>query len=324
MAWTSLTFSFGSTLTSAKMTQLYDNFQALADKASGAPTLANDYIVNAMVNTDAVNQDSIAASAVGQGELKVSTETDSNSTGNHVTITVANAEYAFSAMYKNSYGSSVRALKVVTSMDNESVVEYSDSTSYLRSLILVAASGVGTAYHRVRYVTASPPYDLGDGEIPLFIFALMDKSGNVVAMQVCQEPPWAHNGPTTIKPDFYDRRGVGHQLQIMVPDDPNDINGMISALDNPEYRVVEIDQSVKNADMDLIPHPFLDNDLNMYTPVLLDPVSPITEKLALMYENDIDVNEVIHRGYITVGNTHLQRKGPRGLLIPSIKWRQVA
>lgn len=39
MAWTSLTYAFGSLLTSTKMTQLYDNLTALANGDSGAPTI---------------------------------------------------------------------------------------------------------------------------------------------------------------------------------------------------------------------------------------------------------------------------------------------
>lgn len=37
MAWTDLTFNFGAVLTSAQMTQLDDNFDALAADATGAP-----------------------------------------------------------------------------------------------------------------------------------------------------------------------------------------------------------------------------------------------------------------------------------------------
>ena len=39
MAWTDLTFAFGSLLTSTKMTQLDANFDALAAGESGAPTI---------------------------------------------------------------------------------------------------------------------------------------------------------------------------------------------------------------------------------------------------------------------------------------------
>ena len=40
MAWTDLTFDFGSILTSSKMTNLQANFQAMADGDSGAPIIS--------------------------------------------------------------------------------------------------------------------------------------------------------------------------------------------------------------------------------------------------------------------------------------------
>lgn len=42
MAWTNLTFPFGSLLTSTKMTQLYDNFDALATGDASAPKILFD------------------------------------------------------------------------------------------------------------------------------------------------------------------------------------------------------------------------------------------------------------------------------------------
>lgn len=69
MAWTALTFAYGSLLTSTKMTQLFDNFQAFADKDSGAPVLANDYIIAAMIATGEVGADAIAANAVRASEI---------------------------------------------------------------------------------------------------------------------------------------------------------------------------------------------------------------------------------------------------------------
>lgn len=39
MAWTSLTFSYGAILTSAQMTQMYDNFAAMAAASAGAPVI---------------------------------------------------------------------------------------------------------------------------------------------------------------------------------------------------------------------------------------------------------------------------------------------
>ena len=50
-------------------TRLRDNPIAAFEKAAGAPVLANDYITNAMIATNAVNADSIAANAVGTSEI---------------------------------------------------------------------------------------------------------------------------------------------------------------------------------------------------------------------------------------------------------------
>jgi len=45
MAWTNLTFSFGAILTSAQMTQLDANFDALAAADSGAPQIVDAALV---------------------------------------------------------------------------------------------------------------------------------------------------------------------------------------------------------------------------------------------------------------------------------------
>lgn len=58
-----------SPVTESLMTRLRDNPIAITEKASGAPVLANDYVVNAMIATNAVNADSIAASAVNASEI---------------------------------------------------------------------------------------------------------------------------------------------------------------------------------------------------------------------------------------------------------------
>lgn len=51
MAWTSLTFAFGSLLTSTKMTQLYDNITAVANGDSGAPTVQNSAVAVGAIQT---------------------------------------------------------------------------------------------------------------------------------------------------------------------------------------------------------------------------------------------------------------------------------
>lgn len=52
MAWTSLTYAYGSVLTSAKMTQLYDNITAQANGDSGAPKQQTAGIADNSVTSD--------------------------------------------------------------------------------------------------------------------------------------------------------------------------------------------------------------------------------------------------------------------------------
>lgn len=65
MAWTSLTFAFGSTLTSTKMTQMQDNFTAVANGDSGAPNIQTNAIANS-----AVTESKIATGAVTNSKLQ--------------------------------------------------------------------------------------------------------------------------------------------------------------------------------------------------------------------------------------------------------------
>ena len=85
MAWVTLTFAFGSVLTSNKMGQLRDNiafaFQKDADAVSDGAVLADDYIVLAMMGDNSVelsnmtdnsvDTDEIVAGAVGSDEIAV-------------------------------------------------------------------------------------------------------------------------------------------------------------------------------------------------------------------------------------------------------------
>jgi hypothetical protein len=60
MAWTSVTFSYGSVLTSTKMTQVQDNFTAVAQGLSGAPS-----ILTAAIGTAAVTGAKLATTLTG-------------------------------------------------------------------------------------------------------------------------------------------------------------------------------------------------------------------------------------------------------------------
>ena len=84
MTWTNLTFAFGSILTATKMTQLDDNFEAMANGDSGAPS---------------ITEAAMAADAVDRAVLKVSNATTvSGSLGGNAKLNVTLTYYAFFPM----------------------------------------------------------------------------------------------------------------------------------------------------------------------------------------------------------------------------------
>jgi hypothetical protein len=197
----------------------------------------------------------------------------------------------------------------------------------------LADGGAGnTANVRQYYIQASPPYNMGDGDVPLFVFAVVDGLGNVESTYVAPEPPWANNGPTNIRPEFFDARGRGFRRRRAtrftwqeVKDDPAKRDQFLSQFDADATDAYEITQAVKHADMPLIPHPFQGNDLTGKTIVLLDPVSSMCERLLRMHEEfgsaTESIGNLLHGGYLRVGNTPLNRTGPPGVIAVAANWR---
>ena len=58
------------------------------------------------------------------------------------------------------------------------------------------------------------------------------------------------------------------------------------------------------------------------TIILVDPVSTILQEIQSMRVtyDEFNVTDII-RNYLTIGNTHINRKGPTGVLIPSVRWK---
>lgn len=84
MAWTNLTFSFGSVLTSTKMTQLDANLDALAAGNSGSPKIQEAACTG--------------QSCIDQSALKTDTVFLAGSIANSVTQLIALTPYAFFPM----------------------------------------------------------------------------------------------------------------------------------------------------------------------------------------------------------------------------------
>jgi hypothetical protein len=169
-----------------------------------------------------------------------------------------------------------------------------------------------TAYQR--YVQSSPPYDLGNGDIPVFVFALVDKgSGKIIGSYVAEDPPWANNGPTDIRPDYIDATGRKYKI---------DRSGVRAALRkaleegtsavNIQAQAVEITQALKQADMPIFPHPFPDIDPATQEAVLLDPVGDKAELLHNLLLAGEDISQLLK--HIRLGD-QLDAIAPPGVVI---------
>jgi len=312
------------------MTQLDDNFDAVMAKASGAPVLANNYIVQAM----------ISSSAVGQGQLKSTTGFVSTTSIVPQLLTLPGGQYGFyPEIHTSVVGAYQHASIAADVYANNSGVVTAISRSWpltFETRITLGSDGTVTSYAQQRYLQASPPYDLGDGEVPLFVFVEVDSSGAVISAYVAPEAPWHYNGPTDIRATAGYRNGIGYRHRK----DAAEIDGaMVAAGHAPgltlaaaaaagpsvlaDYRSAfaaapeveeEITQAIKNADMGLIPRPMVPSPGN--TVIMLDPVAGVGITMAEMMQHEgFSLNTLLHDSDIIIDNTAIARSGPPGVAV---------
>jgi hypothetical protein len=104
MTWTNLTFNFGSVLTSAQMTNLYNNFDAFANQDSGAPSPGSDFITSAsQLAANVVGASELAASAVQNTHLAKTTSAGSHAVGTSSYYTLPAGVYILTASSTGMY-----------------------------------------------------------------------------------------------------------------------------------------------------------------------------------------------------------------------------
>lgn len=270
---------------------------------------------------------SVAASSVGQNELKRSLQQTTGTTGGNLNDSAALTGGTYSLGWSLSSGTTGGFTLI-----NYPVGNYAMGVGWKET-----TGSAQTYYFQSRYITASPPYDIGDGDIPLFVFARIDNAtGTIEAVSSAPEAPWHYNGPTKISSQWKDSQGLGHRkictseyerlinkrsLKDLLRNPGTRSEAIALIEDDTEHELV-IDQDVKNADMNLIPHPFLNDDLTGKTVVLLDPVSKLVEQLYMIHESEEDsVSTIVHENLIYIGNTGLNRVTPSGVMVVSANWK---
>ena len=277
----------------------------------------------------AVTNAKIASAAVGQGQLKTTTGEVSGTTDS----SIVNPGGAYSLGLESKVSLLFDVYSAVYGVTGDI-----GNTTYIAHISIKSTGETVSA--RVTYVQSSPPYDLGDGEIPLFIFAELNSRGDIVSVSEAPEAPWHNNGKTNIRADFY-RDGKGYQYRK----DSEEINKALMAAGHPsgltaktakqlsmsayvdyhqafnESRNIEslITQSIKQADMNSIPAPMVPGSGN--TVIMLDPVSDLGVKLFGMKGHDeFSICDLLHDGDLIIGS-EVERSGPAGVAVHSYRWR---
>ncbi|MDY6981003.1 MAG: hypothetical protein SV201_14080, partial [Pseudomonadota bacterium] len=292
-------------------------------------------VSNAQIMPDAVAQINIAASSVGQGEIKRATANQSLSIGatGDGEITPPGGDYThnwFAGGTRGSYAfSQYQWVSWGTRTDSSpNVVQFCNTDN-----------SSSTAYLRSSYFQASPPYSLGYGEIPLFIQVLLDKTTlEVLGTCAAPDPAWAYHGPHNLHPvDGVIQRAVGlwgeNISELVAQDRAATIEKLRQAKQiKSNSRLLQkaredyaftVDE--KNIDMDQVPHLFNSFDPNKHVVVMLDPCSSLTEELAISDEftgGEYNISRLLHDGRFVIDNTPLSvNRTPAGVLTVGYKWK---
>lgn len=187
--------------------------------------------------------------------------------------------------------------------------------------ILVKSTGADSIVMDLHYFQGSPPYNLGNGDIPLFIFADIAPGGEVQSLMITEDPPWCNGGPTNIHPNLK-RGNKKYRRQIKLPctkkeawANPEKMEIYLDAMKRPVFEEIEITRQYKNTDAELIPHPFRAMPKN-HRKVLIDPCSKLVERLYELKQDGQSVAQLFSAGYIDIQAEEILKgcKTPNGLL----------
>lgn len=300
--------------------------------------LADASIATAKYQDVSVTEAKMASAAVSQAKMKTTAGTLLHLTGWQL---LPGGEYGFvPKVGSNTATTASSMLSTGTTTDASNIGGVAGGgpltgwmggggTSY-NSYIYLTQDGnsCSGAHLQQRYVSASPPYDYGNGDAHLFLYALVDKNGKPHGLWIAPDPVWAYNGPTWIAPDYH-FHGKGYQRRLILPANLADLE-----TDGPRFELVEVDQALKNADMDLVPHPF-GTIPDGQRVVLIDPCCELMAQLADMHDAVTDQNGLsadphgfdysppgflLYHDYIRLDNAPFKGRTPKGVQTVTPRW----
>ena len=268
----------------------------------------------------------IASSTIAQGNLKTgqTAVSQTQTTAQHgVNVTLSGGEYSFfpESYYDYSSGGSSSDYVQTTILRQEEGVDigYVLNVNFYWS---DASSGVGTLYARSRYINASPPHKIDNVDYDEFIFVKLDSLGKVCGVSIASDPPWHHNGPTRVAPDYIDPLSGKKYIKEKIKRGTSNFSDYARELLERKGSLIEIDQSIKNADMSLIPHPFRTLMPGEKVLIIEPNSSGDYAGVCELFKSGEDVNKIIHDDYLRIDNTEIPTNGkPPAVTMHRIKWK---
>lgn len=245
--------------------------------------------------------------SVGQGDLNTSVGTGSLST-NVTVVSTAEVMLNRSSLSSVPTGFTSRISDLLfggpTTSGSSATLPGGQYGFYPR-IRRVQTGNASRIEYQQRYITSSPPYDLGDGEVGGFFFAVVNSNGEIVQHYLADTPPWAYNGPTDIRASAK-CPVTGKKFRKVMKERTFE---QIMDGAKMEYKMEEITHSIKNKDMGLIPHPFGEIKEG-HSVVLLDPMD---DKVRRMIEYQNAGGNIGDMSKFTIDNTECKRKCPKGV-----------
>jgi len=277
-----------------------------------------------VIGANTVNQISMIDDAVGQAELSTAGGSVST-TQPYENLTLPGGAYGFYPMIKMGTVDNQKWLaNMISGFDADNTGVFVVGWTSLVTNITLGENGTSTMYAQQQYVIASPPYNLGNGDIPIFIYASINNStGEVESTYIAEDPPWAYNGPKRINPRSVIKRNGKKYLRSKkrpwshaeARKNKTKLMENLEAMKTSVVEEIEITQAMKNVGMPDVPHPFASLNPATHTVVLLDPVSSLCLNLQEMSkesnEGTIEISDLLYERRIKIGNTSIN-----GLITP--------
>jgi len=323
-----------SPITTALMTLLRDNPLAIQEGDATAPDVAM-----AALASYPFNQADVGAASIGQGELKSTTASQSftASTSNPTVVALTGGSYTMGWFLGAT--STEKDMRLTP-----------HSSSYAAKIAAYCEDSYGCSGGRLysRYIQASPPWRMpnSDLDIPLFIFALVDRTTKEIkGTYVAEDPPWYAHGIFNQSPYGKLEKHVGlwgkSIRRIMDGTDSDGLTmvdvaeklALIKSMTPSEQKIITdlpFSFADKNADIHNAPHLFGEVPADQAV-ILLDPVADMMDDLRYLNAAagqrdgaDGNISELLHDGYLEIGDEFTGLAMPNGVLSARLNWRKTS